>query len=303
MWKIQWLTIWQDIKNLMTNWQEVKNPTTNYPNTCLSRTLSFCVCNTSTISAFKSNKCCFEHLVNCQGEMSEVRQETFLHLAFLFHSPFFFQSWICISSYWLIYSSRVSLVEKYDTFPTPSPHVSSLALLYFWSTWSKTSFCSLFFLYSLSETNLDIHWVAEWDLSRGSNISRPLAIPWLLASGFALLPSSEDGMWLPMWWSNKKNDRTCNPLTMECICPCTTAQQSVQLGKATTATTTVLTWGGSGVGSAVREGALASLLYHQSRNCRKKTPTERPVDRAVAAPCRTLPDNVFNQLRDLGEER
>ena len=79
---------------------------------------------------------------------------------------------------------------------------------------------------------------------------------------------------------------------------CTTAQQSVQLGKATT--TTVLTWGGSGVGSAVREGALASLLYHQSRNCRKNTPTERPVDRAVAAPCRTLLDNVLNQLRDLG---
>jgi len=52
------------------------------------------------------------------------------------------------------------------------------------------------------------------------------------------------------------------------------------------------------VGSAVREGALASLLYHQSRNCRKKTPTERPVDRAVAAPCRTLLDNVLNQVRD-----
>ena len=79
------------------------------------------------------------------------------------------------------------------------------------------------------------------------------------------------------------------------------ANPSVQLQKATT--TTVLTWGGSGVGSAVREGALASLLYHQSRNCRKKTPTERPVDRAVAAPCRTLLDNVLNQLRDLGEER
>ena len=68
MLKIQWLTIWQDIKNLMTNLQEVNNPTTNYPNTCLSGTLSFCVCNTSTISAFKSNKCCcFEHPVNCQS--------------------------------------------------------------------------------------------------------------------------------------------------------------------------------------------------------------------------------------------
>ena len=65
---------------------------------------------------------------------------------------------------------------------------------------------------------------------------------------------------------------------------------------------TVLTWGGSGVGSAVRAGALASLLYHQSRNCRKNTPTDRPVERAVAAPCRTPLDNALNQLWDLGKE-
>jgi len=43
-----------------------------------------------------------------------------------------------------------------------------------------------------------------------------------------------------------------------------------------------LTCGGSGVGRANNDGAFVSLAYHQSRNCKKKTPTDSPVDRVMA---------------------
>ena len=43
-----------------------------------------------------------------------------------------------------------------------------------------------------------------------------------------------------------------------------------------------VTCGGSGVGRANNDGAFVSLAYHQSRNCKKKTPTDNPVDRVMA---------------------
>lgn len=41
---------------------------------------------------------------------------------------------------------------------------------------------------------------------------------------------------------------------------------------------TLFTLGGSGIGNAISEGALVSLAYHQSKNCKKNTPTDKPVD-------------------------
>ena len=43
-----------------------------------------------------------------------------------------------------------------------------------------------------------------------------------------------------------------------------------------------LTVGGGGTGRAVSAAELASLAYHQSRNCRKNTLTDRLVDRHTA---------------------
>lgn len=48
------------------------------------------------------------------------------------------------------------------------------------------------------------------------------------------------------------------------------------------------TSGGSGTGNAMRDGALFSLAYHQSKNCRKNTPTDRLVDRVTAVRLRAF---------------
>ena len=50
----------------------------------------------------------------------------------------------------------------------------------------------------------------------------------------------------------------------------------------------MFTSGGSGTGNAIKDGELFSLAYHHSRNCRKNTPTDRPVDRVTAVAPSTL---------------
>lgn len=44
----------------------------------------------------------------------------------------------------------------------------------------------------------------------------------------------------------------------------------------------ILTDGGSGTGSDNSDVELSSLVYHQSKNCRKNTPTDKPVDNVTA---------------------